>query len=120
MDNQIVKFFLTIMFVISGFRKLKNPDFDTKRLGKTVNLSESILHYVIILAGIWELGSVYAIFQKNKEMQLKGVYSLIAFTILVTLLIHFPPMGFKYFPFISNVTTIGGLLGLVKLIKDSK
>ena len=34
---------------------------------------------------------------------------LIIFTILATLLFHFPPTGSDYYAFMSNVTTIGGL-----------
>lgn len=119
MDNHILKFLLTIMFVISGFRKFKNPDFDMKRLAKHVELSDNLLYYMIVLAGMWEIVSVYAVFQKNKQVQLKGVYSLVVFTILVTLLVHFPPVGFSYYPFISNVSTVGGLLALAKLIKNN-
>lgn len=35
---------------------------------------------------------------------------LAAFTVLATVLYHWPPTGKTYYPFISNVTAIGGLL----------
>ena len=37
-------------------------------------------------------------------------YYLIGFTVLATLIYHYPPTGATYYPFISNVTAVGGLL----------
>ena len=35
--------------------------------------------------------------------------SLIIFTIKATYLYHFPPYGKEYYPFMGNLTTVGGL-----------
>ena len=43
---------------------------------------------------------------------------LVAFTILATLVYHWPPTGNAYYPFISNVTACGGLLLLSCHFKD--
>ena len=116
-DILLIKLLFSVMFVLAGIRKLRNPSFDAKRLQERLPLPENIMFYVIILAGLWELVSVFALFQKNKETQLMGVYSLIVFTIAATLLVHFPPKGMSYYPFVSNLAAVGGLLALAKIIK---
>ena len=45
------------------------------------------------------------------------VIILIIFTILATYLYHFPPSDKEYYPFMSNVTTIGGLSLLAYVLK---
>lgn len=122
MNLNILKFLSTIMFLISGIYKLIDPSLSMKKLAKCpfVNVnSDRLLMIIIILAGLWELVSCIAIYMGNKKQQLKGTYSLALFTVLATLLCHFPPVGFTYYPFISNVTTLGGLLCLAELIKAS-
>ena len=39
-----------------------------------------------------------------------SLLGLIVFTILATLLYHFPPFGANYYSFMSNLSTLGGLL----------
>jgi uncharacterized membrane protein YphA (DoxX/SURF4 family) len=39
-----------------------------------------------------------------------AILSLIVFTILATLIYHFPPYGGNYYSFMSNLSTIGGLM----------
>ena len=39
--------------------------------------------------------------------------SLAIFTVAATLIYHFPPFGHQYYPFMSNLTTVGGLLLMV-------
>ena len=110
------------MFLISGIYKLIDPSLSMKKLAKCpfVTLKNSrLLFIIIILAGLWEIIASLAVYFGNKKQQLTGVYSLALFTILATLLCHFPPLGFTYYPFISNVTTLGGLLCLAELIKAS-
>jgi uncharacterized membrane protein YphA (DoxX/SURF4 family) len=46
----------------------------------------------------------------NKHLAALGLGSLIIFTILATIIYHFPPIGRHYYPFMSNLTTFGGLL----------
>ena len=43
---------------------------------------------------------------------------LVAFTVLATILYHWPPTGKTYYPFISNVTACGGLLLLSNQFRD--
>ena len=44
---------------------------------------------------------------------------LVGFTVLATLVVHFPPFGKTYYAFIGNVTTCGGLLLLSNIIKNN-
>lgn len=117
-----LKALTTIMFLISGIYKLIDPSISMKKLAKCpfVTIQNSkLLMLIIILAGIWELAASIFVYIGNKKQQVYSVYSLALFTVLATLLCHFPPTGFTYYPFISNVTTLGGLLCLAKLIKAS-
>lgn len=118
----LVKILTTIMFLISGIYKIIDPTLSMKKLAncKLVNLQNSkFLLAIIILAGLWEIIASTFIYIGSKKQQVNGCYALAVFTVLATLLCHFPPVGFTYYPFISNVTTLGGLLCLAKLIKTS-
>ena len=118
----VLKLLTTIMFLISGVYKIVDPSISMKKLSKCkiVNVKSNILFYVIILAGIWEIVASILIYAGRKQQQIFGCYALATFTVLATLLCHFPPVGFTYYPFISNVTTFGGLLCLAQLIKTIK
>lgn len=39
-----------------------------------------------------------------------SLLGLMAFTILATFMYHFPPLGENYYSFMSNLSTLGGLL----------
>lgn len=45
----------------------------------------------------------------DKRYAIYGLLSLIVFTVLATLIYHFPPVGGQYYPFMSNLTALGGL-----------
>ena len=109
----------TIMFLISGIYKIIDPSLGMKKLAKCpciMTKNENLLMIIVFIAGIWEIIASLSIYVGNKKQKLIGIYALVLFTVLATLLCHFPPVGFKYYPFISNVTTIGGLLCLAELI----
>ena len=120
MDLLYLQFLTTIMFLISGIYKLFDPLIGMKKLAKcpfVVIKNEKLLMLIVILAGLWELVASVGVYIGNKKQKIMSVYALAVFTILATLLCHFPPTGFTYYPFISNVTTLGGLLCLAKLIE---
>ena len=122
MNLNILKILTTIMFFISGIYKLFDPSLSMKKLAKcpfVMIKNQRLLMIIIILAGLWEFVASIGIFIGNKKQQVYSVYLLALFTVLATLLCHFPPVGFTYYPFISNVTTFGGLLCLAELIKAS-
>uniref|UniRef100_A0A6C0F5W2 DoxX family protein n=1 Tax=viral metagenome TaxID=1070528 RepID=A0A6C0F5W2_9ZZZZ len=118
-----IKFLTVIMFLISGFYKLYDPSIGINKLMKCQkNLFSNNLNLVktiVFLAGIWEVIASLLVLYKNDQNCIYALYSLVVFTILATLLCHFPPVGFTYYPFISNITTIGGLLALIKLIQTT-
>jgi len=75
-----------------------------------------IYKLVIILAAIWEIVAPIVLvysgtnIKKYKKEGIISSLSLVVFTVLATLIYHFPPVGALYYPFISNLTTIGALL----------
>tara|TARA_B100001094_G_scaffold326648_1_gene383200 strand:- start:2263 stop:2619 length:357 start_codon:yes stop_codon:yes gene_type:complete len=118
MNLIVLKVLTTAMFLISGVYKLIDPSIGIAKLMKCSPFlkNDSTVYYIVLLAGIWEIvASMYVYFGSRNNQKL-ALYSLVVFTILATLLCHFPPVGNVYYPFISNVTTIGGLLSLAYLV----
>ena len=114
----IVLFF--IMFVYSGIRKIPNFVKNTKGLSKKTGLpfpmNEMGMIGVILLEIIGSLIIVYYFLGGNvsKEIVKKICEIYLLFLIVVTFLYH-PPTD-KMIPFLSNVTTFGGLLLIYNLI----
>ncbi len=107
---------MMIMFFLSGIDKMINfykisNEFATKT---PVKIPIQIAYLAIIVAIIIELAAPILInvglIKKNKKLVLYSTLFLIVFTVLATLLYHFPPIGYQYYPFMSNLTTIGGLM----------
>lgn len=107
---------MMIMFFLSGIDKMINfykisNEFTTKT---PVKIPIQIAYLAIIVAIIIELAAPILInvglIKKNKKLVLYSTLFLIVFTVLATLLYHFPPIGYQYYPFMSNLTTIGGLM----------
>ena len=122
MEIKYLELLTTVMFLISGVYKLIDPSLSMKKLAKCQSFfakHENILKITIILAGLWEIIACLRIYYGSKKDKIQSLYSLVLFTILATLLCHFPPFGYTYYPFISNVTTAGGLLSLIELIKNN-
>lgn len=106
---------ITLLFFLSGFHKIK--DFVNVAKGfssKTsipLTLAKLIIIVVILLEIIAPLIITLQSYQNNNIIYTKlSIISLIVFTILATLLYHFPPVGSNYYSFMSNLSTIGGLL----------
>lgn len=107
---------MMIMFFLSGIDKMINfykisNEFTTKT---PMKIPIQLAYMAIIIAIIIELVAPILInvglIKKNKRLVFYSTLSLIVFTILATLLYHFPPTGYQYYPFMSNLTTIGGLM----------
>lgn len=107
---------MMIMFFLSGIDKMINfykisNEFTTKT---PVKIPIQIAYLAIVVAIIIELAAPILInvglIKKNKKLVLYSTLFLIVFTVLATLLYHFPPIGYQYYPFMSNLTTIGGLM----------
>lgn len=124
---------ILIMFILSGMTKLFNPTGEISRLqmkllnNHGIDIDEKIGFAIIIFAGLWELVSVVSIAYseyKGTGYLTYGKYgciSLMVFTVMATVLFYFPPdVPMKYYPFISNVNTLGGLLLLANKFIGNK
>ena len=107
---------MMIMFFLSGIDKMINfykisNEFTTKT---PVKIPIELAYLAIIIAIIIQLAAPILInvglIKKNKQLIFYSTLSLIIFTVLASLLYHFPPIGYQYYPFMSNLTTIGGLM----------
>ena len=114
-------FLITLLFFAAGVRKLgkfpvtvngfmkRMPSFPPLLLG------QFIIVLVILLEIIAPLVIVYSFkTKKYTKHAYVSTLALLIFTVLATLLYHFPPYGSTYYPFMSNMATIGGLLCLAQ------
>ena len=109
--------YITLLFFISGFHKIKDFMNVVKGfMNKTkvpLSLSKIIISGVILLEIVGPF--IIALYSYNANPKLYtytklSLLGLIIFTILATLLYHFPPFGSNYYSFMSNLSTLGGLL----------
>ena len=113
---------IVYMFFASGFQKLMSITETAVGFQKRIVnfgiefINIDIYKLIIVLAAMWEIVAPIVIVYsgtnmiKNKKKGIISSLSLVVYTILATLIYHFPPVGAQYYPFISNVTTIGALL----------
>jgi uncharacterized membrane protein YphA (DoxX/SURF4 family) len=108
---------ITLLFFISGFHKIKDFVNVSKGFaGKTnipLTLAKLIIIGVILLEIIAPLIITLQSYQNNNNNIIYtklSIISLILFTILATLIYHFPPTGSNYYSFMSNLSTLGGLI----------
>lgn len=139
----VISCIMTFMFVLSGIDKLKNITKVSQGLEKRVvnglqglglplmNLPSWFYKLSILGAALLQLvGSIIIILSTtnllNKYMSVKNkkflgstlCIAIAVFTVLATLLYHFPPKGSHYYAFISNLTTLGGFLLLEHTISN--
>lgn len=109
--------YITLLFFISGFHKIKDfIDVVKGFMNKTkipFTLAKIIISGVILLEIVAPL--IISLYSYNANPKLYtytklSLLGLIVFTILATLLYHFPPFGANYYSFMSNLSTLGGLL----------
>lgn len=109
--------YITLLFFLSGFHKIKDFISVTKGFMKKtklpLTLSKIIISGVILLEIIAPL--IISLYSYNSNPKLYAytklsLLGLILFTILATFLYHFPPFGSNYYSFMSNLSTLGGLL----------
>jgi uncharacterized membrane protein YphA (DoxX/SURF4 family) len=113
--------YITLLFFISGLYKIKDfiqvvKEF-TNRTKIPFTLSKIIIIGVILLEIIAPL--IISVYSYNHNPLLYtytklSLIGLIVFIILATFMYHFPPVGQNYYSFMSNVSTLGGLLLLYK------
>lgn len=120
-NNSIGIFLATIMFFLAGVKKIFN--FHNVSLGLQKRLANKLfldlpLYFsyvaiigVILLEILAPLLMNYSYYTKKYYKYAKyACYALILFVIMATYLYHFPPFGSEYYPFMSNLTFIGGLI----------
>ena len=123
----LISSIINFMFFTSGIDKVvhfpKVVDGLKKRF--PFELPFIMYQFMIIVAIIIELVApimiLYTVYNPSyRNYGVYACYSLIFFTILATLLYHFPPKGIQWYPFTSNITTIGGLFALAMLLTTIK
>jgi len=132
MNNLPIIFTVIVyMFFASGFYKLMSITETSVGLQKRmVNFGIEFINIdayklVIVLAAIWEIVAPIVLvysgtnITKNKKWGIISSLSLVVYTVLATLIYHFPPVGAQYYPFISNLTTIGALLLVAQIFYSS-
>jgi len=108
-----------LMFIISGGNKLLNynsPASEALRFSRKTGINMINSENIVLLAGFWELISagiiIYSIYYDKTYLK-TGVYSLMLFTLLATLIFY--SMPFKYKPFLSNLSVFTGLYLMLKI-----
>lgn len=109
--------YITLLFFLSGFHKIN--DFANTVQGLMKKTTFPLLLAQIIICGVILLEIVapfiISLYSYNSNPELYtytklSIIGLIVFTILATVLYHFPPFGSNYYPVMSNLSTLGGLL----------
>ena len=109
--------YITLLFFLSGFHKI--TDFTQVVKGFMNKTSIPLILSKIIIGGVILLEIVapfiISLYSYNHNPMLHAytkisLLGLIVFTILATLIYHFPPVGSNYYVFMSNLSTLGGLL----------
>ncbi len=100
------------MFIISGYNKISTLGAsEAQRFSLKTGLNSDLSQIIVFLAGLIELLSclaiIYGIHKDEVKITEYGLYSLILFTILATLIFYAFPL--KYKPFLSNLSIITGL-----------
>ena len=119
--NQIGIFLITLTFFLSGFDKIinfKNVSFGLKNklaeklfLNLPLYFSYFSIFLVILLEILAPIIMNYSYyFKKHFKYAKYSSYALILFVIMATYLYHFPPFKGQYYPFMSNLALIGGLI----------
>ena len=109
LNVMLAMFFLAGVDKILHFNKVVTG-FINRVPSTPVWLASICITVAIIIEIVCPVMINYGFVNKNKDVYLIGCASLIVFTVLATLIYHFPPVGFRYYPFMSNLTTVGGLM----------
>jgi hypothetical protein len=120
---------LNSMFFLSGVDKIAH--FEKAAMGLSMRLGNTtpalITRLMILAAILIEILAPATIFYTslnrsltNDKLATYAAGSLIVFTILATLIYHFPPWkSVKYYPFISNLSALGGLVLMFLLFQKN-
>lgn len=111
---------ITVMFFLSGFEKIYNFKDKVSKFSKKMSFPLTLAQFVIGCVILLEIGapSVIATYMYTGIRALVpffklAIIALVLFTIMATALYHNPLNGKdSYYAFMSNISTIGGLLAL--------
>jgi len=108
---------ITLLFLLSGIKKTQDITGTATYLQNKVkmnidfNLYKLAIIGVIILQIFGPLMILYHLHTNTHKKYAKlSVNLLIIFTIIASFIFHFPPVGKEYYSFVSNLSTIGGLM----------
>ena len=112
--------FITLLFFLSSFEKIRLFPTSTSKFAKKLGVSLPLAQVGISGAILLEMVAPLIIYAYTFTGMLSllplykiSIISLILFTIVVTALYHNPLKGKdKYYAFMSNLSTMGGLLAL--------
>jgi uncharacterized membrane protein YphA (DoxX/SURF4 family) len=112
--------FITLLFFLSGIEKIylfaKSTGKFAKKIGISLTLAQIIISCVIVLELVAPAIIATYLFTRSFTLVPFFKLSIIAlslFTILATVLYHNPLKNKeKYYAFMSNVSTLGGLMAL--------
>ena len=114
----VYAFMILLMYFLSGINKVKN--FSNTVAGfkkmfflkKFPNIFYQLSISVVILLEI--LGPIIILYSLQTDMYNKLAYfssvGLAGFTVLATLIYHFPPTDSEYYAFMKNLTATGSLM----------
>jgi uncharacterized membrane protein YphA (DoxX/SURF4 family) len=115
------------MFLSSGVHKImtfaKQSQQFARKFGISLVLGQVVISAVILLEVLAPLIIVqYGITGQRFLQPLAelGLLGLIVFTVLCNALYHWPATGSNYYSFMSNLSTIGGLILLYILMSGAK
>lgn len=114
--RDIAQVLMVLTFLSSGVFKVRDFSSTVSGFMKQTGLGKQVSQIAIALAAALQISaSLFLIYDawKNhqyKEMAHNAAMALAWFTVAATLVYHFPATGTHWYPFISNVAVLGGLL----------
>ena len=111
---------ITLLFFLSGFQKICSFAQSTGKFAKKIGISLTLAQFIISCVVVLELVApvIIAAYLYTRAFSLVpffklAVIALSLFTILATALYHNPLKSKEnYYSFMSNVSTLGGLMAL--------
>ena len=115
--------FITLMFLLSGINKIKTFTETSKGFAKKIGFSIGLAQFVIFLVILLEIIApiVIAAYTFTGLAYMVPFFKLatiglIIFTVLCNAIYHNPMIKENYYAFMSNVSTLGGLMALYVIV----
>jgi uncharacterized membrane protein YphA (DoxX/SURF4 family) len=111
---------ITLLFFLSGFHKMYSFAQSSGKFAKKIGISLSLAEFIMICVIVLELVApvIIAAYLYTRSLALVPFFKLSLtglslFTVLATVLYHNPLKNKdNYYSFMSNVSTLGGLMAL--------